>query len=145
MKFILRFLAILALATMAAPAVAQEDNTVSTAELFSSMISGNASAGNATDFQNAAPRPEWGNPIFSEQMITVTLGAVILQRQHDNDSLLPLNASPTTLPSPPATRPSGFPPWHLARTNSQAWTSPPAAASTPPPARSFMGRPSKQL
>jgi hypothetical protein len=91
MKFTFRFLAILAAVTMAAPTVAQEDNAVSTAELFSSMISGNSGQGNATDFQNAAPRPDWGNPIFGEQMITVTHGAVILQRQHDNDSLLPLN------------------------------------------------------
>ena len=91
MKFTLRFLAVLAAAAMAAPALAQEDNAVSTAELFSSMISGNESAGNATDFQNAAPRPDWGNPIFGEQIITITHGAVILQRQNDNDSLLPLN------------------------------------------------------
>ena len=91
MKFILRLLAMLAAVLATIPAIAQEDNTVSTAELFSSMISGNANAGNAADFQNSAPRPDWGNPIFGEQMITVTHGAVILQRQHDNDSLLPLN------------------------------------------------------
>jgi len=91
MKFTLRFLAILALA-IATTSLAQEDNSVSTAELFSSMISGNNGQGNAADFQNSAPRPDWGNPIFGEQMITVTHGAVILQRQHDNDSLLPLNS-----------------------------------------------------
>src|SRR3954452_22234526 len=70
----------------------QEDNTMSTAEMFSSMISGNAGAGNASDFQSSAPRPDWGNPIFGEQMISVTHGAAILQRQNDNDRLIPLNA-----------------------------------------------------
>jgi hypothetical protein len=91
MKFTFRLLAFLALGAMTAPALAQDDGAVSTADLFSSMISGNSGQGNAADFQNAAPRPDWGNPIFGEQMITVTHGAVILQRQHDNDSLLPLN------------------------------------------------------
>lgn len=90
MKYLFRLLTLLA-TLMAGSSLAQEDDTVSTAELFSSMISGNAEAGNAADFQNSAPRPDWGNPIFGEQMISVSHGAVILQRQHDNDSLLPLN------------------------------------------------------
>jgi hypothetical protein len=70
-------------------AAAQEE--VSTAELFSSTLSGSEGPGNASDFQNAAPRPDWGNPIFGEQLITASHGAVILQRQQDNDSLIPLN------------------------------------------------------
>ena len=91
MKYILQFLAIFSAILATSPAAAQEDNTVSTAELFSSMISGNGGEGNASDFQNSAPRPDWGNPVSGKQMMTVTIGTAILQRQHDNDSLLPLN------------------------------------------------------
>src|SRR5258707_4411017 len=79
------------IALAAAVAFAQEDNTMSTAELYSSMISGDAGSGNATDFQNARPRPDWGNPIFGEQMISLTHGAAILQRQNDNDGLIPMD------------------------------------------------------
>jgi hypothetical protein len=91
MRYTLRFLTLLAAALAAGSSFAEEENTVSTAQLFSSMISGDVGQGNAADFQNSAPRPDWGNPIFGEQMISVSHGAVILQRQHDNDSLLPLN------------------------------------------------------
>jgi hypothetical protein len=91
MKYIFRFLACFTAVIAAGSALAQDDNNVSVAELYSTMISGDTGAGNATDFQNSAPRPDWGNPIFGEQMISVSHGAVILQRQNDNDSLLPLN------------------------------------------------------
>src|SRR6476620_10529061 len=81
----------LLLLAAALTAHAQEDNTMSTAELYSSMISGDGGSGNATDFQNARPRPDWGNPIFGEQMISLTHGAALLQRQHDKDNLLPMD------------------------------------------------------
>ncbi len=91
MKYTLPFFALCAASLIAGASLAQEDNTVSTAELFSSMISNNSGGGNASDFQNSAPRADWGNPIFGEKMISITLGTAILQRQHDNDSFLPLN------------------------------------------------------
>jgi len=92
MKFASLQRAILICLILSGVAVGQEEQ-VSTADLFSSMISGNTEAGNATDFQNATPRPDWGNPILGEQLITVTHGAAILQRQQDNDTLIPLNTA----------------------------------------------------
>ncbi|MFN0017375.1 MAG: hypothetical protein ACKVP0_03885 [Pirellulaceae bacterium] len=91
MRYKLGFLTVFAVVLLCGALGAQEDNTVSTAQIFSSMISGDAGEGNAADFQNSAPRADWGNPTFGGQTISVSSGAVILLRQNDNDNMLPLD------------------------------------------------------
>ena len=79
------------LTLLLAPAAHAQGDDIPTASFYSSLIGGEEQMANAPDFQNASPRPEWGNPVFAEQIVTVTSGAPLLQRQGDNDSLIPMN------------------------------------------------------
>ena len=67
MKYIIRLLTLLAAAWVGGSSLAQEDDTVSTAELFSSMISGNAEAGNAADFRIPPRDPIGGTPFLANK------------------------------------------------------------------------------